>query len=509
MLLQIVLGCLALVPIYFIYLYIRWNILYYTEKAKGIPIGSAHFIHPAFPFAEYLGKPTPLETERIIFETSKKYNTPFVKQIIGFYVSISVCDYQIIHDICIKKSKSFIKPVEVYDLLDAFGPNVLTTTGEEWKHQRLLFNPVFSQDAYLGFVCNATAKFTNQLMNEKLTNEENELCLKQPFTALALDVLSSSIFGIEAKALNPMDIKDYKEGEIPKNVSMTIVDSLMNIISGLVVNLLLTKRIARNIPFGQFKKQSKSVDDFMAYGKFMLEKGLLKQIDDNSQDALIQMMLKARDAEDSEFKLSDEELISNMFIFFFAGHETTAGTLHWAMQCLASNPKVQEKLFQEVYGVLKGRDPVYEDFKKLKYAFCVFKETLRLHAPVKLTVKKNIEKVTLGDVEFPKNTQFGLFFPGVHKSEKLWENPLEFNPDRFMDSYNPSHLMAFSYGKRNCIGSKFAEVEGTIILCCLIQKYSIHFKEGIDVKKYEDEIQFVTTLPRFDLPFVLKKRKIQ
>ena len=54
----------------------------------------------------------------------------------------------------------------------------------------------------------------------------------------------------------------------------------------------------------------------------MLEKSRNKKSDDGSQDALIQMMLKARDAEESEFKLTDEELISNMFIFFFAGHET-------------------------------------------------------------------------------------------------------------------------------------------------------------------------------------------
>ena len=179
------------------------------------------------------------------------------------------------------------------------------------------------------------------------------------------------------------------------------------------------------------------------------------------------------------------------------------------MKCLAEHPKVQDKLFKEVNEVLKGRNPTFEDFKELKYAFCVFKETLRLHSPVKATVKKNIEKVKLGDREFPKNTEFAIFFPAVHKDEKIWENPNEFNPDRLMNGYNHSHLMSFSYGKRNCIGSKFAEVEGTIILCCLIQKFSIHFKEGIDINEYKDEMQFITTTPRNDLPFVLKRRKVE
>src|SRR5690606_18963694 len=100
----------------------------------------------------------------------------------------------------------------------------------------------------------------------------------------------------------------------------------------------------------------------------------------------------------------------------------------------------------------------------------------------------NIEEVTIGGVKFPSGTPFGLFFPGVHKDPTIWENPLEFNPDRFMGSTNPSHLMSFSYGKRNCIGSRFAEIEGTTILSVLIQKYSIYLKEGISAEKYADEV---------------------
>jgi hypothetical protein len=65
-----------------------------------------------------------------------------------------------------------------YQLLDAFGPNVLTTIGDVWKHQRLLFNPVFSQDTYLKFVCNATVRFTNELIELNLKEDENEICLK-------------------------------------------------------------------------------------------------------------------------------------------------------------------------------------------------------------------------------------------------------------------------------------------------------------------------------------------
>jgi cytochrome P450 len=322
---------------------------------------------------------------------------------------------------------------------------------------------------------------------------------------LALDVLTASVFGFEARAINPIKMEDYKAGEVPSDVSMTLVDSLMNVIQGLVINLFLSKKIARMIPFGFFKKSSTAVDDFVSYGKFILEKSRNRKDSDESQDGLVQMMLKAQEGEGT-IKLTDEELISNMFIFFFAGHETTAGTLHWAMLELCKNPKVQEKFYQEVKEVLGGRNATFDDLPNLKYAFGVFKETLRTHPPVKNIIKKSIEKVTLGGREFPKDIIFGIYTPAVHRDEEIWENPLEFKPERFMKQTNYSHLMSFSFGKRNCIGFRFAEIEGTVILCTLIQKFSIQFKEGIDPSLYSIEETTFTTTPKNDLPFVLKKR---
>jgi len=90
MFLQILLVVTLSIPAYFLYLYIKWLIIYYQEKQKDLPIAIAHFVHPNLPFAELLGKPTPLEMEKLIFETSKKYNTPFVKVIHGFYINTMV-----------------------------------------------------------------------------------------------------------------------------------------------------------------------------------------------------------------------------------------------------------------------------------------------------------------------------------------------------------------------------------------------------------------------------------
>jgi hypothetical protein len=86
--------------------------------------------------------------------------------------------HEITYDICIKKSKSFEKPIEDYKLIETYGPNVVSSIGDVWKHQRMLFNPIFSQDSYLEIVCNSTVRFTNELIDLLVNKEVNEIKLK-------------------------------------------------------------------------------------------------------------------------------------------------------------------------------------------------------------------------------------------------------------------------------------------------------------------------------------------
>ena len=118
--------------------------------------------------------------------------------------------------------------------------------------------------------------------------------------------------------MDPIAFEDYKKGEIPDKVSMTLVDSLLNCIQGLVMKLFLPSFIF-NLPM--FKKQVNSIDDFQENGKFILERSRRNETKENTNDNLVRLMEKSQGGEEN-VELTDKELISNMFIFFFAGHET-------------------------------------------------------------------------------------------------------------------------------------------------------------------------------------------
>ncbi|KAL7571286.1 hypothetical protein ACA910_008682 [Epithemia clementina (nom. ined.)] len=70
----------------------------------------------------------------------------------------------------------------------------------------------------------------------------------------------------------------------------------------------------------------------------------------NCQDILSYMMQK--DAETGE-RLSFHALFANMHMVLFAGHDTAAATVAWALWEMAQNPDVQDKLYSEIINAVK------------------------------------------------------------------------------------------------------------------------------------------------------------
>lgn len=92
--------------------------------------------------------------------------------------------------------------------------------------------------------------------------------------------------------------------------------------------------------------------------------------------------------------LTDQELIGNMFIFLFAGHETTSQGLCYSLILLALHPEIQEELFQNIFEKFGSELPDYSD--DFSHVQCVFLEALRLYPPV-VSIPKAINHDTLID----------------------------------------------------------------------------------------------------------------
>lgn len=169
---------------------------------------------------------------------------------------------------------------------------------------------------------------------------------------------------------------------------------------------------------------------------------------------------------------NDREMIDEVATFFLAGHETGASALAWALYLLAENPDWQDRLALEAETHFS---PEFASVKSLSAARAVFREALRLYPPVAMTVRECRHAETLRDRKAPRGAQLVLSPWHLHRHQRLWERPDEFDPSRWETQNGKTcareAYIPFSAGARACPGAGFAMIEGPLILAALTKAY--------------------------------------
>lgn len=156
---------------------------------------------------------------------------------------------------------------------------------------------------------------------------------------------------------------------------------------------------------------------------------------------------------------------------------------------------------------MKGKDPTYENFNDLKYTQCVFKEALRLYGPVEQVLKRSLKDIQLGQHEIIKDSYILINIHSLHHNDNIWEDSNSFIPERHLKEIEQFKFIPFSEGSRDCLGKYISLMEATIVLSMIIQKYSIHFENGISPDKYLEVKSLVFCEPKNEnLKVILKER---
>ena len=84
------------------------------------------------------------------------------------------------------------------------------------------------------------------------------------------------------------------------------------------------------------------------------------------------------------------DIITGMFIsMMFAGHHTTSTTASWMLIELLRHPAVCQGVARELDELYAdGREVSYQALREMPQLECVIKETLRLHAPLIILMRK-------------------------------------------------------------------------------------------------------------------------
>jgi cytochrome P450 len=196
---------------------------------------------------------------------------------------------------------------------------------------------------------------------------------------------------------------------------------------------------------------------------------------------LLSILMQARD-EETNATMSDDELRSAVLTFFLAGHETTATALTWTWFFLASRPSIRQRVREEAVAVLGDRRPTFADASNLHHARMVIEEAMRLCPPIWAVPRQAVQDDEIGGYRIPARSTVCLCPFVTHRHPDFWENPTEFDPDRFTPercAQRPKGVyFPFLSGPHQCIGNEFAMLEMRLIVAMVLREFDLELLPG-------------------------------
>ncbi|KAI8143289.1 cytochrome P450 [Fennellomyces sp. T-0311] len=382
------------------------------------------------------------------------------------------------------------------------GPNIAFLNGDAWRHQRMIANPAFYRSMPVDLFGTLTVK-----MFEYMDSHEGSVDFRDMMERFTLDAIGKAGFGF-----------DFHSLEDKNSEWVLIYNDIITAIQNPVFLLfpLLDTKFRFLFPGRQSKHERLTKFLSMISGVIQSKREVLKEskklrIKDTEKD-LLTLLLEA--GKEGGRSLTDEELLSNICVFFLAGHDTTANALSFAAYYLAVKPEIQKKAREEVIRVL-GDDPkdilpTAEELKKMSYINMIIKEVLRMKGPASTLVPRvAVEDTDLAGVFVPKGTRVNLDVYALHHNPAVWKEPEVFDPERFAPGGEAERAglawLPFGNGSRQCLGMNFSLAEQRVLLSMLLRKYEFSLPEN-SIHKDKVVVEHYSLVTPKDLCIDFKRR---
>lgn len=153
----------------------------------------------------------------------------------------------------------------------------------------------------------------------------------------------------------------------------------------------------------------------------------------------------------------------------------------------AKNLRLQKKVQDEIDGVLKKAgigNLTYEMLNEMKFLECCIDETLRKYPSAPVLFRECTKDYKIDNLVIPKGSSIFIPVLGFQRDPKIFDNPLEFRPERFLNSSNGGgnsdgcFYMPFGDGPRNCIGTRLGKLTVKLGLVTVLSKFSVRLEDN-------------------------------
>lgn len=394
--------------------------------------------------------------------THQRYPDLFRSPGIGFGDDIVIVSHpQAIQYILMNDRKLFHASGELNLILEPLigDASVIAIEGDRHKQRRQLIMPSFHGDR-LSIYGETICKLTQSIFDAIPPGET--FSARTITQQVSLQIIFDIVFGLS-------------EGEKSQQIKTLLTAMADRFSSPLASALLFFKSLQKNwgprSPWGYFLQLREQLDDLI-YAELQDR----RTHPDDSRTDILSLMMAARDEEGQP--MTDKELRDEIMTLLFAGHETTATAMAWALYWLHRCPEVKTKLLAELDSLDGETDPM--TIAKQPYLTAVCQETLRRNPVAMLTFPRVAqEPVEILGYQFEAGTIFmGCMYLTLQRDD-LYPNPKAFRPERFLEKkYSPYEFIPFGNGARRCVGEALALYEMKLAIATAMMNYQMELADS-------------------------------
>ncbi|KAG1901360.1 cytochrome P450 [Suillus fuscotomentosus] len=420
---------------------------------------------------------------------------------------VVLCDPRAIAHFYARETRTYVQTPLSLALLEAsVGKGLLWAQGETHKRQRKALTPAFSNAAirkltsvFYDSAYKTKGKWDTAIESSKYGDAVIEV--QNWMNHISLDTVGIAGFSHDFGSLDgkPASVTEVFD-TFGSNQKASAVNEVFILLASAFPIILKIPTKRQNL----FKKLSVTMGQIS--NELLIRSRREKDVnigERGQENSIIGLLIKS-EGQDTEFHMSEEEVMAQMKVLLLAGYETTSISLTWALIELSQHADVQTRLREELLAF--GPDPTYDQLKaNLPYLDAIVHEILRLHPPV-----PEITRIAAADDVIPlsepvrtasgnmtdsisiaKGTLITVSIAAINRSSTIWgPHAKEFKPDRWLTEDGISgkakevqghrHLLTFVDGPKTCLGKDFAIMEFKTVLSVLVKHFVFEMRDGPD-----------------------------
>jgi cytochrome P450 len=404
------------------------------------------------------------------------------------------CDPSNVRHIFTSNFANYPKGDEFAVIFDVLGGGIFNADGESWRRQRVKAQMLMTGPRFRTFVARCSRDKVGRSLLPFLSHaaDEGAPCdLHDVFLRLTFDMTCTLVFGVDPGCLSiGLPVVPF---------ARAMDDALETLFLRHITPMACWKLMSR-LEVGQEKKMAaarRTIDSFVAATIAKRRADKFEQgigITDDSGDLLSSFICHEEDSGDNDDDVFLRDTTVNLLL---AGRDTTAAALSWFFYLISKNPRVEQKLLDELAPVVASRKVADDgmvtfeasELGNLVYLHAALCECLRLYPPLPFEHKAVVaDDVLPSGKELKAGDKVLVFSYSMGRMEGVWgEDCAEFRPERWLVGdeagtklrYEPPYkFISFNAGPRTCLGKEMAFVQMKTAAAAVLWNFAVELVPG-------------------------------